>query len=177
MSWLHKNGLTEFIGKLGITATFGAIYIYTTELLPTSVRTAALGTSSMCGRMGAILSPYIASLKVYGLWIPLTIFGVNALLSGCLILLLPETLGKDLPETIKDAINLSGSQRSDSALPISTGSERFDREAIPGPSSQINNKEENEEGNASLSEFEDDDQAVISFDDRGPLILNSDILS
>lgn len=51
------------VGKLGITAAFGTVYLYTSELLPTSCRTAALGISSMCGRVGSIASPYIATLQ------------------------------------------------------------------------------------------------------------------
>merc|ERR1712029_552234 len=65
------------IGKLGITAAFGTIYLYTSELLPTSCRTAALGISSMCGRVGSIMSPYIGSLQdSVGPFGPMMIFGV-----------------------------------------------------------------------------------------------------
>ena len=163
-----------FLGKLAITATFGAIYIYTSELIPTSVRSAALGTNSMCGRVGAIISPYIASLQAYGMWIPLMIFGLNSMISGLLILLLPDTLGRELPETINDALKLG-------KVIVSPD----DRVVIPrntietDPSPQINGSSEEmgDDKNDSLSEFEDDDQAVINCDDSGPLISNSDILS
>ena len=163
------------IGKLGITATFGAIYLYTSELLPTSVRNAALGTSSMCGRIGAIVSPYIASLKVYGMWIPLVIFGVNALLSGFLILFLPDTLGRELPESIRDALKLG----KEPVTVTSTEQQREeDTRSTPQPptSSQVNNEEESDDDGGSLSEFEDD-EAVINCDDRGPLVSSGDILS
>ena len=164
-----------FIGKLAITATFGAIYIYTSELIPTSVRSAALGTNSMCGRVGAIISPYIASLQTYGMWIPLMIFGLNSMISGLLILMLPDTLGRELPETINDALKLG-------KVIVSPDD---DRVVVPhntietDPSPQINGSSEEmgDDKNDSLSEFEDDDQAVINCDDRGPLISNSDILS
>ena len=92
------------IGKLGVTSAFATIYLYTSEMLPTPVRTAALGLSSMAGRLGAISAPYISSL---GTWLPLAVFGVNSFVSGALILLLPETLGKELPETLEDAIHLA----------------------------------------------------------------------
>ena len=38
---------------------------------------------------------------------PLAIFGVNAFASGLLILLLPETLGRELPATVREALDLS----------------------------------------------------------------------
>ena len=162
---------------MGITATFGAIYLYTSELLPTSVRTAALGTSSMCGRVGAIISPYIASLKLYGMWIPLIIFGTNALFSGFLILLLPDTLGRELPESIRDALKLGKEQIIVSPEP-DMGPETVQRSPLRSQTvPTINDKEESEEGEGSLSEFEDDDETVINCDDRGPLVSNSDILS
>ena len=169
-------------GKLSITATFGAIYIYTSELLPTSVRTAALGTSSMFGRIGAIVSPYIAALKIYGMWIPLVIFGANALISGLLILLLPETLGLDLPETVKDALKLgkeseriSNNNRECNEQSV----EERDVDVLRDGYMQFNNEGNFEEEGAecgSLSEFEDDNDAVVC-DDQGPLIANGDILS
>lgn len=165
----------HFTGKLAITATFGAIYIYTSELIPTSVRSAALGTNSMCGRVGAIISPYIASLQTYGMWIPLMIFGLNSMISGLLILMLPDTMGRELPETINDALKLG-------KVIVNPDEDRevvthitVETEASP----QVNDSSEEigDDENGSLSEFEEDDQAVINCDDRGPLISNSDILS
>ncbi len=81
------------------------IYLYTSELYPTSLRTVGVGVSSMCGRVGAILSPYVALLGAYVHWAPMVAFGSAATACGFLVLLLPETLGKELPETVEDAIN------------------------------------------------------------------------
>ena len=162
---------------MSITATFGAIYIYTSELQPTSVRTAALGTNSMCGRIGAIISPYIALLKSYGTWIPLIIFGANSLLSGLLILLLPDTLGKELPETIKDALLLG---KNNVPCTVTHDVHNIDEERNidePRSLSQVNNEQQIDDGKGSLSEFEDEHEAVINCDDTGPLLSSGDILS
>jgi OCT family organic cation transporter-like MFS transporter 4/5 len=48
------------VGKLGCTAAFGVIYVFSIELFPTVVRNAGLGASSCCARIGGILAPYIA---------------------------------------------------------------------------------------------------------------------
>lgn len=93
-------------GKIGVTCAFGTIYLYTTELYPTSVRTAGVGISSMCGRIGAIVSPYIALLATDAPWLPLVLFGIFALVSGALTVFLPETLGKDLPDSLAQALGL-----------------------------------------------------------------------
>ena len=103
ITWLN---ITCFlIGKLGVTSAFGTVYLYTSELYPTSMRTVGVGASSMFGRVGAIISPFIGQMDKYASWLPMTFFGINALVSGLLCLLLPETLGKRLPDSITDAIN------------------------------------------------------------------------
>ena len=162
---------------MSITATFGAIYIYTSELQPTSVRTAALGTNSMCGRIGAIISPYIALLKSYGTWIPLIIFGANALLSGLLVLLLPDTLGKELPETIQDALKLGKNNVPCTVTRVVHNMDEEGNTEEPRSLSQVNNERQADDGRGSLSEFEDEHEAVINCDDTGPLVSSGDILS
>lgn len=50
------------IGKFGISAAIGEIYIYTGELFPTVVRSFILGFCGVGARVGATLSPYIYHL-------------------------------------------------------------------------------------------------------------------
>ena len=106
--------ITFLLGKLGVTWTFGNIYIYTSELFPTSTRTACVGACSTSGRIGSILSPYIASLALTLPWLPMFIFGFLALLSGIFVyFFLPETLGRPLPETVAEAANFQRVSRSE----------------------------------------------------------------
>ena len=67
-----------------------------------------VGVSSMVGRLGAILSPYIAQLGVLTAisWLPMAVFAGAGLLSGLLTLLLPETRNKPLPRTMEEAENI-----------------------------------------------------------------------
>ena len=90
------------IGKLAITTSYGVIYIYTAELFPTVIRNAGVGTSSLCARIGGIICPYINMLITVWKPLPLIIYGILAFIGGMLTLLLPETLNKELPETIDD---------------------------------------------------------------------------
>lgn len=50
------------MGKLGITAAFGIVYVYTAEMLPTILRSGGVGTASTCARFGALLAPFVPSL-------------------------------------------------------------------------------------------------------------------
>ncbi|ESO84004.1 hypothetical protein LOTGIDRAFT_108246 [Lottia gigantea] len=100
----------SMIGKLGASGAFAVIYVYAAELFPTIVRNSGLGTSSMCARIGGMISPYIADSVIGGdlrIALPLIIFGASSIIAGLLCLLLPETLNRKMPETIDDAKELS----------------------------------------------------------------------
>lgn len=51
-------GLTIFLfGKAAISLCFNGVYVYTSELFPTSARSSLVGACSMFARIGSILSP------------------------------------------------------------------------------------------------------------------------
>ncbi|KAK7503120.1 hypothetical protein BaRGS_00005746 [Batillaria attramentaria] len=98
----------SMIGKFGASAAFAIIYIFSAELFPTMVRNSAIGTCSLCARVGGIASPYIASLNIFvggdfGTALPSLVFGGLSVLAGVASLWLPETRSRQLPETIEDA--------------------------------------------------------------------------
>ncbi|PIK54706.1 putative organic cation transporter protein-like [Apostichopus japonicus] len=90
------------IGKFGVSASFALVYIYAAEVFPTPLRSVGVGICSTSSRIGGILSPLILLLDEVWEPLPLIIFGLSAILGGSLVLLLPETRGKDLPETIEE---------------------------------------------------------------------------
>ena len=49
------------IGKAFITMGFASIYVYTVELFPTEVRSAGMGSGSMCARISGMAAPYIGA--------------------------------------------------------------------------------------------------------------------
>ena len=108
-SYLVQLGL--FLGKFCISGAFNAIWLYTSELFPTTARQSGIGVCSFIGRVGGIVSPYIATLNTVidgpiGEAAPLLVFGAAAVTAGLLCLLLPETSGQKLPETVEEAENL-----------------------------------------------------------------------
>ncbi|XP_061063287.1 solute carrier family 22 member 2 isoform X2 [Eubalaena glacialis] len=62
--------------------------------------------SSMCD-IGGIITPFLV-YRLTNIWheLPLVVFAVVGLIAGGLVLLLPETKGKTLPETIEEAENM-----------------------------------------------------------------------
>ncbi|XP_052807934.1 organic cation transporter protein-like [Mya arenaria] len=95
------------VGKASAAAAFAIVYMFTAEILPTMVRNVGLGTCSCAARIGGMLAPYIAKSGEliggkFGKVEPLVIFGALSVIAGLMLLLLPETLGQQLPDTIKD---------------------------------------------------------------------------
>merc|ERR1711997_206406 len=84
----------SIIGKFGATCSFTIIFIYTSEMYPTEIRSTAVGSSSTCARIGGILAPQVANLNTVWVPLPLLIMGGSSLIGGLVALLnLPETLG------------------------------------------------------------------------------------
>ena len=92
------------LGKFGASAAFAIVYLYTAELYPTVIRNTAVGTSPTIARIGGIIAPILAGLQTENL--AFYIMGGSALVGGLLAVLLPETLGAPLPETMEDVNRL-----------------------------------------------------------------------
>lgn len=97
-----ESTTTVFIGKLFIAGSFAVIYNYSAELFPTVVRNSAMGLGSMCARLAGAFTPLITLLDSFNPKIPAIVFGVVSLISGIWVLLLPETNGQAMPESIED---------------------------------------------------------------------------
>ncbi|XP_048239779.1 organic cation transporter protein-like [Haliotis rufescens] len=100
--------ILAIVGNMCASAAMCAVFTFTAELMPTTSRTFGMALSSVCCRVGSLLSPYIVGLTMYisgrfGQILPMLVFGGIAILAAFLALLLPETLNKKLPETIKEA--------------------------------------------------------------------------
>lgn len=97
----------NMIGKFGITGSFGAVFLYAPEIFPTTLRSQAMGLSSLGGRLGNMLSPFASYVAREVPWLPGILFGVLSVIVGLLTLLLPETMNRPLPQTIEDIENWS----------------------------------------------------------------------
>ncbi|GBM68823.1 Organic cation transporter protein [Araneus ventricosus] len=93
--------LFSVCGKFFSSASFDTGFVYTPEIFPTVMRNVALGSSSTMARIGALLAPFVHQLAdVTYPWVPMAVPGALSILSGFLVLLLPETKGKTLSDTL-----------------------------------------------------------------------------
>ncbi|XP_070190931.1 organic cation transporter protein-like [Littorina saxatilis] len=97
----------SMVGRFFIAISFAVIVIYGAELFSTFVRASAIGTCISFARLANLLSPYLADLALLvdselKDALPLMVMGAPAILAALLALLLPETRGVNLPETVQD---------------------------------------------------------------------------
>ncbi|XP_014771611.1 organic anion transporter 3 [Octopus bimaculoides] len=94
--------VATFLGMFGISGAFADLWSYLPELIPTDHRNAALGLASSAARIGSALSPFSAFLVEIIPWGPAVIFSAGCFIANLLILFLPESRGRQLPQTIAD---------------------------------------------------------------------------
>ncbi|ELK09958.1 Solute carrier family 22 member 1 [Pteropus alecto] len=95
------------LGRMGITIAFQMVCLVNTELYPTFIRNlGVMVCSSMCDLSG-IVTPFLV-FRLIEFWqgLPLILFVALSLVAGGVTLLLPETKGVALPETIEDVEKL-----------------------------------------------------------------------
>uniref|UniRef100_A0AAY4CDH5 Major facilitator superfamily (MFS) profile domain-containing protein n=1 Tax=Denticeps clupeoides TaxID=299321 RepID=A0AAY4CDH5_9TELE len=92
----------EMVGKFGFTMLFTVVYMYTAEIYPTVMRNVGIGMCSSAARIGSITAPYIIYLGTFSKYLPYILMGSLTVGSSFVNLLLPETFGKQLPETLEE---------------------------------------------------------------------------
>ncbi|ELR53055.1 Solute carrier family 22 member 3, partial [Bos mutus] len=104
--WLRTTVAT--LGRLGITMAFEIVYLVNSELYPTTLRNFGVSLCSGLCDFGGIIAPFLL-FRLAAIWLelPLIIFGTLASVCGALVMLLPETKGIALPETVDDVEKLS----------------------------------------------------------------------
>ncbi|CAO2584564.1 Organic anion transporter 3 [Lemmus lemmus] len=90
------------LGKGCLASSFNCIFLYTGELYPTVIRQTGLGMGSTMARVGSIVSPLVSMTAEIYPSLPLFIFGAVPVAASAVIVLLPETLGQPLPDTVQD---------------------------------------------------------------------------
>ncbi|KAG5331002.1 OCT1 protein, partial [Acromyrmex charruanus] len=90
------------IGKFGIAASFAVFYVFVGELLPTVLRSQAMGIASFIAGIGLLTFPYIVHLAVYSRVLPLIVMGSLSVAGAITSVFLPETLNIHLPQTVEE---------------------------------------------------------------------------
>ncbi|KAM5167340.1 solute carrier family 22 member 3 isoform 2-T2 [Callospermophilus lateralis] len=110
-AWLRTTVAT--LGRLGITMAFEIVYLVNSELYPTTLRNFGVSLCSGLCDFGGIIAPFLL-FRLAAVWLelPLIIFGVLASVCGGLVMLLPETKGIALPETVDDVERLGRKKKT-----------------------------------------------------------------
>ncbi|KAM3964929.1 organic cation transporter protein [Aphomia sociella] len=90
------------IGLWGMSISFATVYLYAGELFPTVVRNSGVGLSSTVARIGSMVAPFVATLSHTSPWLPPMAFGIVPLIGAGLCIILPDTRGKKLPDTLEE---------------------------------------------------------------------------
>ncbi|ULU06006.1 hypothetical protein L3Y34_018130 [Caenorhabditis briggsae] len=93
------------VAKGAVSVSYTVMYTYTSELFPTVIRNTAVGCCSTIARFGAITASFIAFFLVdkFGrvvMIVPFTILAICASIVSWLML--PETVNKQLPDSISE---------------------------------------------------------------------------
>ncbi|XP_019518264.1 PREDICTED: solute carrier family 22 member 13 isoform X1 [Hipposideros armiger] len=90
------------VGKIATASGFTISYVYSAELFPTIIRQTGMGLVGITSRIGGIITPLVILLADYHAALPMVIYGSLPIVAGLLCMLLPETRGQPLKDTIKD---------------------------------------------------------------------------
>lgn len=90
----------SMIGKFFITVTFSIVWTYSAEAYPTSIRNIGLTFTAFFARVSGVLTSYVALLAGVTGALPMLVFGIFAVVAGGLVLLMPETKGQPMPQSI-----------------------------------------------------------------------------
>ncbi|KAF8071214.1 OCT4 [Scenedesmus sp. PABB004] len=112
------------VGKAGCASAWTLAYCYAAELLPTTIRSAALSVVNQVSRLGGIIAPAVVFAGERAgrrRTVPFAVSGGAALAAAALLVGLPETLGRQQPDTVGE---LESMYNCDSAPPESPGPDR-----------------------------------------------------
>ncbi|XP_011499845.1 PREDICTED: solute carrier family 22 member 3-like [Ceratosolen solmsi marchali] len=84
---------------------------YAAELLPTPVRAQGVGMIHVFGILGHCMAPYIVDTAQWWTNLPMLIISVVSFICTSLVLFLPETRGRDLPQTLQQGEDYGKDQK------------------------------------------------------------------
>lgn len=85
-----------------MSISFATVYLYAGELFPTVVRNSGVGLASTVARIGSMVAPFVATLSHTSAWLPPLAFGIVPLIGAALCIVLPDTRGRKLPDTLEE---------------------------------------------------------------------------
>ncbi|XP_065651406.1 solute carrier family 22 member 4 isoform X2 [Hydra vulgaris] len=91
------------VAKFFVNLSYGGIYIWSTELYPTSIRSQGIGVCTWAGVLGAASAPWVSQFLGYiHLALPFCVMGSILFISGVCCCILPETNGISTVEVVEE---------------------------------------------------------------------------
>ncbi|XP_076483788.1 organic cation transporter protein-like [Bombus vancouverensis nearcticus] len=112
--YIHPSIYTAslaILGRFWINISYNIGLQYAAEVLPTVVRAQGVALIHIMGYVASILAPFVVYLNVVSSFQPLLVLGTLGIMGGLLTLFLPETLNKDLPQTLQDSEDFGKDQK------------------------------------------------------------------
>ncbi|CAH2069056.1 unnamed protein product, partial [Iphiclides podalirius] len=88
--------------RFSVNMSYNAVVQWSTELLPTGARASGSSLIHVSGYVSTMLSPFLVYSERVWKPLPLLIMGVTALTVSSFGFLLPETMGRPMPQTIDE---------------------------------------------------------------------------
>ncbi|XP_059049275.1 organic cation transporter protein-like [Achroia grisella] len=94
------------MARFCINMSYNAAIQWSTELLPTGVRASGTSLIHVSGYIATVVSPFIVYSERLWSSLPLLLLGLIAMVAGTFGVLLPETKGRPMPQSIADGERL-----------------------------------------------------------------------
>lgn len=98
------------LGRFWINISYNIGLQYAAEVLPTVVRAQGVALIHIMGYVASILAPFVVYLDVVSSILSL-VLGTLGIICDLLTLFLPETLNKDLPQTLQNGEDFGKDQK------------------------------------------------------------------
>ena len=95
----YLQTILAFIPRIEIFGVYNILCIYSTEVYSTPVRSNGFGSNSVCADIGGMLFPLLIELLSENVNYLFTLVNIISII---LLLFLPETLGKPLPNSLPE---------------------------------------------------------------------------
>ena len=91
-----------FSAKISLEFFFVLCYLWTSDLMPTVIRTSGIGLASSMARITGMALPFVGNLAVFGSAAPLIFYSCLAFFVIICSVFLPESRGQKLPNTLEE---------------------------------------------------------------------------
>ncbi|CAK1546516.1 unnamed protein product [Leptosia nina] len=98
------------LARFAVNMSFSTAMQWSAEVVPTSVRGSAASIVHICGYLATCISPYIVYSGNFIAWLPLVLTAVISLIGVVCACMIPETGGREMPQTFADAEELISNQ-------------------------------------------------------------------